>query len=207
MHLTYVHLWSTAPQQVNEGRVEGHDGVPQVDLVLLVLLLSSEPGQQIPQSDSTRHMAPIRLTFVPFCIVRNISHFFVIDLIQLNVNANWMRLHYRFKGAVGKLQVLHGEASVLLDGRSISGRVFRYLDGLLYRGQQAVAALPSQGRSKALRTTDEQPYYHVGILLHALPYEPQTRKPEVSILLHIAKDNRPTRQHTIRIENSGNGIL
>ena len=60
---SYVHLWSTAPQQVNEGRVEGHDGVPQVDLVLLVLLLSSKPGQQISQS-GTRETAPIILPFV-----------------------------------------------------------------------------------------------------------------------------------------------
>jgi len=48
---SYVHLWSTASQQVYEGRVEGHDGIAQVHPVLLVLLLSSEPGQRIAQSE------------------------------------------------------------------------------------------------------------------------------------------------------------
>ena len=93
------------------------------------------------------------------------------------MNAIWKSQNSRLKVLVFRLQVLHGEASVLLDGRSVPGRVFRYLDGLLYSGQQTVAALPSQGWPEALRTTDQQPYNHVGILLHALPYEPQTSKP------------------------------
>lgn len=38
-----MHLWCTASQQVNEGRVEGHDGISQVYPVLLMLLLSSKP--------------------------------------------------------------------------------------------------------------------------------------------------------------------
>lgn len=41
--MAYVHLWRTASQQVNEGRVEGHDGITQVHPVLLMLLLSSKP--------------------------------------------------------------------------------------------------------------------------------------------------------------------
>lgn len=38
-----MHLWRTASQQVNEGRVEGHDGISQVYPVLLMLLLSPKP--------------------------------------------------------------------------------------------------------------------------------------------------------------------
>lgn len=41
--MAYVHLWRAASQQVNEGRVEGHDGITQVYSVLLMLLLSSKP--------------------------------------------------------------------------------------------------------------------------------------------------------------------
>lgn len=40
---SYVHLRSTAPQQVDQGGVERHDGVSQVNPVLLMLLLSSKP--------------------------------------------------------------------------------------------------------------------------------------------------------------------
>ena len=41
-----MHLRGAASQQVDEGGVEGHDGVPQMDAVLLVLLLPTEPGGQ-----------------------------------------------------------------------------------------------------------------------------------------------------------------
>lgn len=40
-----MHLWCTASQQVNEGRIEGHDGISQVYPVLLMLLLSSKPAK------------------------------------------------------------------------------------------------------------------------------------------------------------------
>jgi len=33
-----MHLWSAAPQQVNKGRVEGHDGVPHVNEVVIIVL-------------------------------------------------------------------------------------------------------------------------------------------------------------------------
>lgn len=38
-----MHLGGTAAQQIDKGRVEGHDGVSQVDTVLLMLLLTTEP--------------------------------------------------------------------------------------------------------------------------------------------------------------------
>lgn len=38
-----MHLRGTAAQQVDEGGVEGHDGVPQVHTVLLMLLLATKP--------------------------------------------------------------------------------------------------------------------------------------------------------------------
>ena len=41
-----MHLRSTAAQQVDEGGVEGHDGVTQVDAVLLMLLLATKPEGQ-----------------------------------------------------------------------------------------------------------------------------------------------------------------
>ena len=41
-----MHLRSAAAQQVDEGGVEGHDGVTQVDTVLLMLLLATKPEGQ-----------------------------------------------------------------------------------------------------------------------------------------------------------------
>lgn len=41
-----MHLWSASSQQVNQGGVEGHDGISQVHPVLLVLLLSSKPSKK-----------------------------------------------------------------------------------------------------------------------------------------------------------------
>lgn len=41
-----MHLWCAPSQQVNEGRVEGHDGISQVHPVLLMLLLSSKPTKK-----------------------------------------------------------------------------------------------------------------------------------------------------------------
>lgn len=38
-----MHLRGTAAQQVNEGRVERHDGIPQMHTVLLMLLLATKP--------------------------------------------------------------------------------------------------------------------------------------------------------------------
>lgn len=34
---THMHLWSTAAKQVNKGWVEGHDGMPHVNEVIIVL--------------------------------------------------------------------------------------------------------------------------------------------------------------------------
>lgn len=39
----YMHLWSTSSQQVNKSRVKRHNGISQVNPVLLVLFLSSKP--------------------------------------------------------------------------------------------------------------------------------------------------------------------
>ena len=39
-----MHLRGAATQQIDEGGVEGHDGVPQVDAVLLLLLLTTKPA-------------------------------------------------------------------------------------------------------------------------------------------------------------------
>lgn len=33
-----MHLWSTAPQQVDKSGVEGHDGVPHVNEVIIIVL-------------------------------------------------------------------------------------------------------------------------------------------------------------------------
>ena len=35
---THMLLWSTAPQQVNKGRVECHDGMPHVNEVIIMVL-------------------------------------------------------------------------------------------------------------------------------------------------------------------------
>lgn len=35
---THMHLWSTAPQQVDKSWIEGHDGVPHVDEVIITVL-------------------------------------------------------------------------------------------------------------------------------------------------------------------------
>lgn len=39
-----MHLGSAAAQQVNEGRVEGHDGVSQMHAALFLLLLTTKPA-------------------------------------------------------------------------------------------------------------------------------------------------------------------
>lgn len=41
-----MHLRRAASQQVDESRVEGHDGISQVHPVLLVLLLTSKPTRK-----------------------------------------------------------------------------------------------------------------------------------------------------------------
>lgn len=35
---THVHLWSTAAQQVDKSRVEGHDRVPHVNEIIIIVL-------------------------------------------------------------------------------------------------------------------------------------------------------------------------
>lgn len=35
-----MHLWGTASQQVNERRVEGHDGIAHVNHLLLIITIS-----------------------------------------------------------------------------------------------------------------------------------------------------------------------
>lgn len=35
-----MHLWSAAPQQVDERRVEGHDGIAHVHHLLLIVAIS-----------------------------------------------------------------------------------------------------------------------------------------------------------------------
>lgn len=42
---TCVHFRSAAPQQVDESSVEGHDGISQMNSVLLMLLFSGKPDQ------------------------------------------------------------------------------------------------------------------------------------------------------------------
>lgn len=39
-----MHLRGTATQQINEGRVERHDGISQMHAVLFMLLLTAEPA-------------------------------------------------------------------------------------------------------------------------------------------------------------------
>ena len=39
-----MHLWGTTSQQVNQRRVEGHDGVPHVYHLLLVVTISRPTG-------------------------------------------------------------------------------------------------------------------------------------------------------------------
>lgn len=63
------------------------------------------------------------------------------------------------------------EASVLFDSGSIPCWILWDLNGLLHGSQQTIPALSSQGRTKALRSTDEQTHHNIGILLHALPCE------------------------------------
>lgn len=41
-----MHLRGAATQQIDEGRVEGHDRIPQMYPVLFVLLLTPEPANQ-----------------------------------------------------------------------------------------------------------------------------------------------------------------
>lgn len=41
-----MHFRSAASQQVNESSVEGHDGISQMNSVLLVLLFSSKPEKK-----------------------------------------------------------------------------------------------------------------------------------------------------------------
>lgn len=35
---THMDLWTTAAKQVNKGRVEGHDGMPHVNEVIIIIL-------------------------------------------------------------------------------------------------------------------------------------------------------------------------
>lgn len=65
-----MHLWSTASQQVNEGRVEGHDGISQVHLVLFMLLLSSKPTTK---KDSSLRLVDYALSGASFNTVRGSS--------------------------------------------------------------------------------------------------------------------------------------
>lgn len=43
---THMHLGGAAAEQIDEGGVEGHDGVSQVYTVLFLLLLTTEPANQ-----------------------------------------------------------------------------------------------------------------------------------------------------------------
>lgn len=43
---THVHFRGAAPQQINKGGVERHDGIPQMDTVLLMLFLPTKPANQ-----------------------------------------------------------------------------------------------------------------------------------------------------------------
>lgn len=43
---THMHLRGTATQQINEGRVEWHDGISQMHTVLLMLFLTTKPVSQ-----------------------------------------------------------------------------------------------------------------------------------------------------------------
>lgn len=43
---TYVHLWCAASQQVDECRVEGHDGVAHVHHLLLIAAISRPEGRE-----------------------------------------------------------------------------------------------------------------------------------------------------------------
>lgn len=54
------------------------------------------------------------------------------------------------------------------DTWAIPSRVLGDADGLFDGSQQPRAALSPQGRPKALGLADEQPYHHVGVLLHTL---------------------------------------
>lgn len=36
--ITYMHLWSTATQQINKCRIEGHDGIAHVDGIIFLFI-------------------------------------------------------------------------------------------------------------------------------------------------------------------------
>lgn len=62
---TYVHLWRTAPQQVDKSRVEGHDGIAHVHHLLLIVTISrpeSREGAELVQvNGSERRNQPLAL--------------------------------------------------------------------------------------------------------------------------------------------------
>ena len=209
---SYVHLRSTTPQQVDECWVEGHDGVPQVDLVLLMLFLSPKPGQQISQSDSTWEMAPRRLPFVslayfPFRIVGNISHFFVIDLIQINVNdSKWMPTGSAYITesrcwSLSHRSYMGKRRSFFTVGPSLAGSS----DILMASSMAASRPLPPSplragpkhsGRRMSSRTTT----LAFSSTLSPMSHEQANRGERSSS--HC--EGQPTQQHTVRRENSGN---
>lgn len=162
---THMHLRGTATQQINEGWVEGHDGISQMNTVLLLLFLTSKPTNQenvffyncfclakIQYKQDNTQQCP----FVHFsrlgCWVDVGSN-----------SAAWFHHHVH-------------EASVFLHSGSIPCWILRDLDGLLHGSQQTVPALTSQGWAEALRPTDEQTHHNISVLLHALSCEAQVCK-------------------------------
>lgn len=60
-----MHLWCTAPQQVDESRVEGHDGIAHVHHLLLIITISrpesGEGAELVEVEGSERRNQPLAL--------------------------------------------------------------------------------------------------------------------------------------------------
>lgn len=70
-------------------------------------------------------------------------------------------------------EILRRSSSFRQTGQ-IESRVLRDLDGLQHGSQQTLSPLTPQSRAKALRTSDQQLYHNIGILLYTLTFKKTT---------------------------------